>query len=105
MFNGFFESLLVDYAKHLINLKNTKGNNEFLNETKHRISSLKDKIKERSKKENKMADETQKIIDENLDYNRRIQTAFKKTESGSKPEESVYRKSKIKETKICRKII
>ena len=53
MFNGFFESLLVDYAKHLINLKNTKGNNEFLNETKHRISSLKDKIKERSKKEKK----------------------------------------------------
>ena len=105
MFNGFFESLLVDYAKHLINLKNTKGNNEFLNETKHRISSLKDKIKERSKKEKKMADETQKIINENLDYNRRIQTAFKKTESGSKPEESVYRKSKIKETKICRKII
>ena len=105
MFNGFFESLLVDYAKHLINLKNTKGNNEFLNETKHRISSLKDKIKERSKKEKKMADETQKIINENLDYNRRIQTAFKKTESGSKPEESVYRKSKIKETKIRRKII
>ena len=105
MFNGFFESLLVDYAKHLINLKNTKGNNEFLNEKKHRISSLKDKIKERSKKEKKMADETQKIINENLDYNRLIQTAFKKTESGSKPEESVYRKSKIKETKIRRKII
>ena len=105
MFNGFFESLLVDYAKHLINLKNTKGNNEFLNETKHRISSLKDKIKERSKKQKKMAHETQKIINENLDYNRLIQTAFKKTESGSKPEESVYRKSKIKETKIRRKII
>ena len=105
MFNGFFESLLVDYAKHLINLKNTKGNNEFLNETKYRISSLKDKIKERSKKEKKMADETQKIINKNLDYNRLIQTAFKKTESGSKPEESVYRKSKIKETKIRRKII
>ena len=105
MFNGFFESLLVDYAKHLINLKNTKGNNEFLNEKKHRISRLKDKIKERSKKEKKMADETQKIINENLDYNRLIQTAFKKTESGSKPEESVYRKSKIKETKIRRKII
>ena len=49
-FNEFFESSLVDYAKYLINLKNTKENKEFVTESKNRISSLKDRIKEMSEK-------------------------------------------------------
>ena len=53
-FNEFFESSLVDYAKYLINLKNTKENKEFVTESKNRISSLKDRIKEMSEKEKKI---------------------------------------------------
>ena len=49
-FNEFFESSLVDYAKYLINLKNTKENKEFVTESKNRISSLKDRIEEMSEK-------------------------------------------------------
>ena len=53
-FNEFFESSLFDYAKYLINLKNTKENKEFVTESKNRISSLKDRIKEMSEKEKKI---------------------------------------------------
>ena len=53
-FNEFFESSLIDYAKYLINLKNTKENKEFVTESKNRISSLKDRIKEMSEKEKKI---------------------------------------------------
>ena len=53
LFNEFFKSSSVDYAKYLINLKNTEENKEFANEMKNRISSLKEKIKEMSVKEKK----------------------------------------------------
>ena len=50
LFKDFLESLLVDYARYLINLKNTTENKDFVTEAKNRISSLKDRIKEMSKK-------------------------------------------------------
>ena len=50
LFKDFLESLLVDYARYLINLKNTTENKDFVIEAKNRISSLKDRIKEMSKK-------------------------------------------------------
>ena len=53
LFNEFFKSSPVDYAKYLINLKNTEENKEFANEMKNRIASLKEKIKEMSVKEKK----------------------------------------------------
>ena len=53
-FNEFFESLLVDYANYLINLKNTKENKVFVTESKNRTSSLKDRIKGMSEKEKKI---------------------------------------------------
>ena len=76
LFNLFFESSLIDYAKHIINLKNTTDNKEFVTEGKNRISGLKHKIKKMSEKEKKSADETLKIIKEILDYNRQVQKAF-----------------------------
>ena len=53
LFNEFFKLSSVDYAKYLINLKNTEESKEFAKEVKNRISSLKDKIKEMSVKEKK----------------------------------------------------
>ena len=50
LFEDIFELLLVDYAKYLINLKNTEENKEFVTETGNRISDLKDGIQERSEK-------------------------------------------------------
>ena len=54
LFNEFFKLSSVDYAKYLINLKNTEESKEFAKEVKNRISSLKDKIKEMNVKEKKI---------------------------------------------------
>ena len=48
------KNINLSYAKHLINLKNTDGNKEFVNEIKNRISSLKDKINEQKGKKIKV---------------------------------------------------
>ena len=57
-----------------------------------------------SKKEkNKSVDETQKIINEIPDYNRQIQTAFKKTESDSKLEENIAERVKLRRQKSEKK--
>ena len=54
LFNEFFESSPVDYAKYLINLKNKKEIKEFATEAESRISSLKDnKRNERKRKKEK----------------------------------------------------
>ena len=53
LFNLFFESSPIDYAKHLINLKNTTENKEFVTEAKYRTLGLKHKIKKKSRKEKK----------------------------------------------------
>ena len=42
---SFFESSPVDYAKYLINLKNTEEKKEFVIKAKNRISALKDNKK------------------------------------------------------------
>ena len=48
-------------------------------------------------------DETQKIINEIPDYNRQIQTAFKKTESDSKLEENIAERVKLRRQKSEKK--
>ena len=54
LFEDFFESSSpVDYAKELISVKNPNKNKEIVAEIKDRISNLKNRIKEISKKEKK----------------------------------------------------
>ena len=60
LFNEFFELSPVNYAKHLINLKNTEGNKELVTEAKNRISALKDRFKKMSETEKR--EEILKII-------------------------------------------
>ena len=51
LFNEFFESLPVDYAKYLINLKNTEENKKVVTKAENRMSDLKDNKKyERKRK-------------------------------------------------------
>ena len=53
LFREFFQSSPVDYAKHLINLKQTDKNKEFVTEVENRISDLKDTIRNMNEKEKK----------------------------------------------------
>ena len=71
LFEDFFESLSpANYAKKLINTKNPDKHKEFVAEINDGISNLKDRIKKMSETEKKNADETLKIIEEILDYNK-----------------------------------
>ena len=79
LFDEFFESPSpADYAKTLINIKNTDEKQEIVEEIENRISDLKDKIKKMSEKEknDKNVDETLKIIRKILDYNKEAQKVF-----------------------------
>ena len=70
-FEDFFESSSpADYAKTLINTKNPDENNEFVVEIKNRISDLKDRTNIMSETGKKNANETLKIIQKILDYNK-----------------------------------
>ena len=77
MFEEFFESSSpASYAKMFINTKNPDKNKEYVTGITDRISNLKDiKRKERNKKKTN-ADETLKIIEEILDYNKNAQKIF-----------------------------
>ena len=74
LFSEFFELSPAGYAKELIKVKDPDENKEIVAEIKDRISDLKDRIKEMSETEN--ADETLKIIEEILDYNKNAQKFF-----------------------------
>ena len=74
LFSEFFELSPAGYAKELIKVKDPDENKEIVAEIKDRISDLKDRIKEMSETEN--ADETLKIIEEILDYNKNAQNFF-----------------------------
>ena len=79
LFEDFFESSSpADYAKTLINTKNPNENKEIVAEIKNKISDLKDRIKknEWNRKKNKNADETLKIIEKILDYNKNAPKYF-----------------------------
>ena len=77
LFEDFFESPSpAHYAKLLINTWNPYENKKIVAETEDRISALKDRIKEMSEREKKSADETLKIIEEIIDYNKRAQRTF-----------------------------
>ena len=79
MFEDFFESSSpADYAKELINTKNPDEKKEIVAEIKNRISDLKDRIKQISEKEKKkkISDETLRIIEEILNYNKGAQKLF-----------------------------
>ena len=57
LFEEFFKSLSpADYAKKLINVKDTNENKETVTEIKDKISYLKDRIKEMSEKEKKYSE-------------------------------------------------
>ena len=94
LFNEVFELSLADYAKEYINTKNPDNNKEFVAETKEKISNLKDRIKKMSETEkiNKNADETLKIIEEILDYNKNVQKKFPRASKVEK-EKSVSKKT------------
>ena len=117
LFNEFLELSPVDYAKYLINLKNTKENKEFVTEAKKRISDLKYTIRNMSEKEkkNKNADETLKIK-KILDYNKNAQRFFSlasevdkgksepkfdKKISEPKTEESIAERTKLRRERIA----
>ena len=53
LFNAFFELSLADYAKYLMNFKNTVENKEFAIEAKNRISALKENKKNEQKRKKK----------------------------------------------------
>ena len=110
-FKGFFESSSpADYAKELINVKDPNENKEIVAEIKSRILDLKDRIKETSKKKKvgrkKNADETLKIIEEILDYNKGAQKTFPiaskvdKGKSEPKPEESIAKRVKLRRQRL-----
>ena len=52
LFREFFESLPVDYARYLINLKNTEK--KIVTEAENRISDSEDTMEKMSKKEKKI---------------------------------------------------
>ena len=54
LFNEFFESLPVDYAKYLINLKNAEENKKVVTKAENRISDLKDNKKYEQKRKKKL---------------------------------------------------
>ena len=54
LFNEFFESLPVGYAKYLINLKNTEENKKVVTKAENRISDLKDNKKYEQKRKKKL---------------------------------------------------
>ena len=66
LFNEFFGSSPVGYAKYLTNLKNAEESKESVTEAENIISDLKDRIKKMNEKEKKKnADETLNIIEKN----------------------------------------
>ena len=109
-FEDFFQSSSpADYAKELINTSNPDKNKEIVEEIENRILDLKDRIKEKSKREKKRknVDETLGIIKKILDYNKDAQKFFhlaSKVDNGkSKPkiEESIAERVKLKNEKIA----
>ena len=111
LFEDFFESSSPDdYAKKLINVKDPNENKEIVAEIKDGILDLKDRIKEMSEKEkrNKSADETLKIIEEILDYNKGAQKTFSiaskvdKGKSEPKLEESTAKRVRLRRKKTTK---
>ena len=101
LFEDFFESSSpADYAKELINVKDPNENKEIVAEIKNRIKEMSEKEK------NKSANETLKIIEEILDYNKEAQKTFSieskvdKRKSEPKPEESIANRVKLRIEKI-----
>ena len=96
----------ADYAKDLIDTKNANKNKEIVAKIKYRMSDLKDRIKEISKRENKSADEKLNIIEKILDYKKGTQKAFAcsskidKGKSDSKSEESIAKRVRLRREKI-----
>ena len=66
-FRKLNQSNQLNYAKYLINLKNTEENKESVTEAENRISDLKHTIRNMNEKKKNSADETLKIIKEIFD--------------------------------------
>ena len=91
-----------------INFRNSDKNKEFVAKIKDRISNLKDnKRNEWNRKKKNNADETLKIIEEILDYNKNAQKNFPfaskvdKGKSEPKSEESVGKRVHLRREKIA----
>ena len=99
-FGEFYELLPADYAKGLIKVKDQNKNKEIVADIENRLSGLKDKIWEidETEKKNKNADETSKIIEEILDFSKKVQKVFSvasrvdKGTSEPKSEESIAKR-------------
>ena len=79
LFKDFFElSSPADYAKILINTKNSDQNKEIVAEIKNRISDFKYRIKNMSEteKKSKSVNETLEIIENFPNYNKNVQITF-----------------------------
>ena len=104
LFNEFFESSPVNYAKYLINFKNTEKKQRICNWGKKQNISFKrqNKKNERKRKKKKSADETLKVIEEILDYNKNAQRFFPlaskvdKRKSEPTPKESIAERVKLR---------
>ena len=110
LFEDFFESSSpADYAKTLINTKNPDENKENVADVKDRISNLKDRIRKASETEKKNADETLKIIEEILDYNKNAQKIFslapKVDKEKSVPKKTIVERNIEKSVKLRRRRI
>ena len=104
LLKDFFESSSpADYAKELINVKNPNKNKEIVAKMKNRILDLKDRIKEMSEKKVSV-NETLKIIEEILDYNKEVQKTFsiasKVDKSEPKLEETIAKRVRLGREKI-----
>ena len=111
LFEDFFESSSPDnYVKKLMNVKDPNENKEIVAKIKDRILDLKDRIREISEKEkrNKSADETLKIIEETLDYNKGAQKTFSialkvdKGKSEPKHEKIIAKRVRLRRKKITK---
>ena len=76
LFNEFFEKSPVDYARMLINTKNPNENKKAIAETENKIYDSKDNKRNGRKKNNKRFDETLKIFEKIIDYNKNAQKFF-----------------------------
>ena len=75
MFQDYFDSVVPSaLAKKLYETKNKNKNNELVEEIKNRWNNLKDEIKKMSEdeKEIEQPDKILKIVEEVLDFNKKI---------------------------------
>ena len=109
LFSEFFELSPADYAKKIIKVKDPDENKEIVAEKKDNIRfKRQNKRNERNRKKNENMDETLKIIEEILDYNKNAQknlsvaSRVDKGKSEPKPEESIVKRVVLRRGKVAK---